>query len=83
LCGRDEEGVSTPAETESAKPGTGKSAELPQYRLEFEPDGTSWTARENLSDILERELLGPMYGPEEILDGKPSAYLIGWIAPSK
>ncbi|MGH3776465.1 MAG: hypothetical protein ACRDRR_12165 [Pseudonocardiaceae bacterium] len=54
----------------------------PEYRLVHEPDGRSWTARENLVDILERELLGPANGPEEILDGIPdSAYLIGRIAP--
>ena len=58
--------------------------EPPSYRLEHEPDGRSWTARENLADILERELLGPANGPEEILDGAPdSAYLIGRIAPAK
>ena len=58
--------------------------EPPPYRLEHEPDGRSWTARENLADILERELLGPANGPEEVLDGSPdSAYLIGRIAPVK
>ena len=58
--------------------------EPPQYRLEYEPDGSSWTARENLADILERELLGPMNGPEEVIDGSPDAvYLIGRIAPFK
>ena len=58
--------------------------EPPPYRLEHEPDGRSWTARENLTDILERELLGPANGPEEVLDGSPdSAYLIGRIAPVK
>ena len=54
------------------------------YRLEHEPDGRSWTVRENLADILERELLGPANGPEEVIDGSPdSAYLIGRIAPVK
>jgi hypothetical protein len=73
-----------PTRPGTAKPTPAKPAEAPQYRLEFEPDGTSWTARENLADILERELLGPMYGPEEVIDGKPdSAYLIGRIAPFK
>ncbi|AWS44509.1 DISARM system helicase DrmA [Streptosporangium sp. 'caverna'] len=53
-----------------------------QFRLAHEPDDQSWTARENLVDILERELLGPAGGPEEILDGVPdSAYLVGRIAP--
>ena len=39
------------------------SVEPPSYRLEYEPDGRSWTARENLADILERELLGPAERP--------------------
>ncbi|MET9815375.1 DISARM system helicase DrmA [Streptomyces sp. NPDC006355] len=52
------------------------------YPLAAEPDGRSWTARENLVDILSRELLGPAGGPEEIIEGAPdSAYLIGRIAP--
>jgi hypothetical protein len=56
----------------------------PAYRLEYEPDGRSWTARENLADILERELLGPANGAEEVIDGGPdSVYLIGRIAPAK
>ena len=39
-------------------------------------------ARENLVDILERELLGPANGPEEVLDAQPDiAYLVGRIAP--
>ncbi|MPZ83332.1 MAG: helicase [Actinophytocola sp.] len=54
----------------------------PEYQLAREPDGRSWTARENLLDILERELLGPANGPDEILNGVPDvAYLIGRIAP--
>ena len=58
--------------------------EPPLFRLEYEPDGSSWTTRENLADILERELLGPMNGPEEVIDGAPdAAYLIGRIAPFK
>ena len=48
------------------------------YRLVVEPDGRSWTARENLADIMERELLGPVNGPTEVLDGVPDAvYLVG------
>ncbi|MET8208355.1 DISARM system helicase DrmA [Streptomyces sp. NPDC005373] len=62
--------------------GTVSRAPVPAYRLAHEPDERSWTARENLVDILERELLGPANGPDEILDGVPdSAYLIGRIAP--
>ena len=52
------------------------------YQLNYEPDGTSFTVRENLVDILERELLGPIHGPEEVLPFSPrSQYLIGQIAP--
>ena len=58
--------------------------EKPPYELTYSPDGRSWTARENLGDILERELLGPAGGAEEILDGSPdAAYLVGRIAPVK
>jgi hypothetical protein len=58
--------------------------EPPQYRLEYEPDGSSWTDRENLANVLERELLGPMNGPTEVIDGGPdSVYLVGRIAPFK
>lgn len=54
------------------------------YRLQHVPDGRPWTARENLADILNRELLGPANGQHEILDTAPdSAYLIGRIAPYK
>ncbi|MDI9940323.1 DISARM system helicase DrmA [Rhodococcus sp. IEGM 1351] len=54
------------------------------YELNFEPDGTSFTVRENLIDILERELLGPIHGPEEELPFSPrSQYLVGHIAPVK
>lgn len=54
------------------------------YELNYEPDGTSFNVRENLVDILERELLGPMHGPEEILPFSPrSQYLVGHIAPVK
>ncbi|GAA0460892.1 DISARM system helicase DrmA [Streptomyces sp. NPDC046215] len=52
------------------------------YRLALDPDERSWTVRENLVDVLERELLGPADGPEEILDGAPdAAYLVGRVAP--
>ena len=54
----------------------------PPYRLKVEPDGRAWTARENLADILDSELLGPANGPDELLNGPPdAAYLVGRIAP--
>ena len=50
----------------------------------FDLDGTSFVVREHLVDILGRELLGPTYGPEEVLPFSPrSQYLIGHIAPVK
>lgn len=57
-------------------------AEPEPYPLRYEPDGRSWTVREDLVDILERELLGPLGGPGEVLDSAPDAvYLVGRIAP--
>ncbi|SHI99556.1 hypothetical protein SAMN02745244_01499 [Tessaracoccus bendigoensis DSM 12906] len=54
------------------------------YDLVVEPDGTSWTARENLTEILRRELLGPLYGDDEVLPVDPStAYPLGRIAPRR
>jgi hypothetical protein len=54
------------------------------YRLKHEPEGSSYTVRENLVDILERELLGPAGGPEELLPISPrQLYLVGHIAPVK
>jgi len=54
------------------------------YGLDFALDGTSFTIRQNLLDILRRELLGPINGPEEQLLFNPrSQYLIGHIAPVK
>ena len=55
-----------------------------EYQLAFEPDGTSFMIRENLVDILERELLGPIHGLTEVLPFSPrSQYLVGLIAPVK
>lgn len=54
------------------------------FRLAHELDGTSYAVRENLVDILERELLGPRDGPEELLPVSPrQLYLVGYIAPEK
>ena len=54
------------------------------YRLAHDPDGTSYLVRENLVDVLERELLGPIQGPNEVLPFSPrSQYLVGLIAPVK
>ncbi|MBB5164128.1 DISARM system helicase DrmA [Mycobacterium sp. AZCC_0083] len=52
------------------------------YELTYEPDSSSFTVRENLVDILERELLGPIHGADELLPFSPrSQYLVGHIAP--
>lgn len=54
------------------------------YDLVQELDGTAWAARENLTEVLRRELLGPMYGDEEVLSVDPStAYPLGRIAPRR
>ncbi|MGV1007207.1 MAG: DISARM system helicase DrmA [Dermatophilaceae bacterium] len=60
------------------------SGERPAYELAHEPDGTSWTARENLHDIVVRELLGPGEGDHEVIDAPPDTrYLLGRIAPTR
>jgi hypothetical protein len=56
----------------------------PGYQLAFDPDGASFTVRGNLVDIIEREILGPAGGPEELLPVSPrQLYLVGHIAPVK
>lgn len=53
------------------------------YELSTPLDGTSWAVRENLVEILERELVGPD-SDTELLDVPPDArYLLGRIAPTK
>lgn len=54
------------------------------YELNHELDGSSYAVRENLVDILQRELLGPIKGPNEVIPFNPrSQYLVGHIAPVK
>lgn len=67
-----------------AGPKTPGARMVPEYRLALEPDGSSVTVRENLVDILERELLGPAGGSTELLPISPrQMYLVGHIAPVK
>ena len=54
------------------------------YELTHLLDGTSLSVRHNLVDIIERELLGPKFGEQELLPFSPlSQYLVGLIAPVK
>lgn len=63
---------------------TGAADPQALYELNYELDGSSYAVRENLVEILQRELLGPIHGPEETLPFSPrSQYLIGHIAPVK
>ncbi len=65
-----------------SSPGTTMSSGREPYRLALEPDGRSWTARENLFDVLRREILGPADGTDELIEVAPDVrYLIGRIAP--
>ncbi|WP_345314484.1 hypothetical protein [Gordonia alkaliphila] len=67
--------------TEATTEATGPQA---SYELNFDLDGSSHAVRENLGDILQRELLGPIHGPDETLPFSPrSQYLVGHIAPVK
>ena len=73
----------TPTGPDAAAP-EGSAPTRREYQLTYEPDSRSWTARENLVDILERELLGPAHGEDELIEAQPDAlYLVGRIAPSK
>lgn len=54
------------------------------YELTYELDGSSYAVRENVGDILQRELLGPVNGPSERIPFSPrSQYLVGHVAPVK
>ena len=54
------------------------------YSLSHPLDGTSWSVRENLHDILSRELLGPSDGEDELIYPSPvTKYVLGRIAPTK
>ncbi len=67
--------------TEAPIESTGLQA---SYELKYELDGTSFAVRQNLADILRRELLGPIHGSKEILPFSPrSQYFVGHIAPVK
>ena len=48
------------------------------YKLNFDLDGSSFAVRENLADILKRELLGPIHGPEELLPFSPRSHAFAW-----
>lgn len=55
-----------------------------EYELTAPPDGSSWTDRENLTDVIRREFLGPAHADDELLEAQPDAlYLVGRIAPAK
>lgn len=52
--------------------------------LTVEPDDSSWTAGENLTDVIAREVLGPRDGDEEIPTAAPEhVYFVGRISPKK
>ena len=60
------------------------AAATESYGLTYPLDKSSYAVRENLVDILKRELLGPIHGPNEVLPFSPrSQYLVGFIAPVK
>jgi hypothetical protein len=54
------------------------------YALGYPLDGTAYAVRENFVDILGREFVGPMNGPEEVVPLSPrQLYLAGYLAPVK
>ena len=53
---------------------------LPEHRDPIDPGGAA--VREELVDLLRRDLLGPHGGPEEEIDVRPSSrYVLGMLAP--
>ena len=55
-----------------------------EYELNEPLDGSSWAVRENLAEILQREIHGPLYGDNEVLSVSPDvAYVVGRIAPKR
>lgn len=61
-----------------------KSAARKEYRLDMPLDGKSYAVRENLQNILERELLGPSDGEDELMEISPKTkYILGRIAPTR
>lgn len=66
-------------ESEAPSPKAGKP-----FELDYPLDGTSYMVRENLQNILERELLGPSEGEDELMDISPKTkYILGRIAPTR
>jgi len=60
------------------------SSDSYQLTYPLEEAVSSHTVRENMVDILARELLGPIHGETEVLPFSPrSQYLVGFIAPVK
>lgn len=61
-----------------------QSRPVKPYELHYPLDGKSYSVRENLQNILERELLGPSEGEEELMDISPKTkYILGRIAPTR
>ncbi|MFC5222047.1 DISARM system helicase DrmA [Bifidobacterium leontopitheci] len=55
-----------------------------EYKLQTPLDSTSYAVRENLQNILERELCGPSEGDNEVMDISPKTkYILGRIAPRR
>ena len=70
----------------SARPGStgSRRPDGPVYEPVAPYGSGSWAARENLTDILRRQLLGPVGGEDELLPVAPDTrYLIGRIAPTR
>ena len=70
----------------SARPGStgSRRPDDPVYEPVAPYGSGSWAARENLTDILRRQLLGPVGGEDELLPVAPDTrYLIGRIAPTR
>lgn len=71
--------------SQATLPNAQEKPTVAAYQLEHELDGSSWAVRENLVNMLGRELVGPSGGEDEIVVGESpvTKYILGRIAPTK
>jgi len=73
-----------PRSEREASGSAGHRGDGSDYVFDQELDATSASARAGLVEVLERELIGPAEGEDEVLFSSPDQrYLLGRIAPTR
>ena len=73
-----------PRSEREASSSAGHKSDGSDYVFDQELDATSAYARAGLVEVLERELIGPAEGEDEVLSSSPDQrYLLGRIAPTR